>query len=148
MTEPTYLLTEADKDYFIKCIKTLCTGSHSDVTKTAQTLQGMLQSLHMVSGEPVAWTWDTMGSGGMSGYRIAHFQINKPKKTTTMFDLTPLYTSPQALTPITADDVTPAMLKEWNKIFGLGDMSVASPKDGEIMAAAYNAVIKHRSEAK
>ena len=51
-------------------------------------------------------------------------------------------------TAITADDVTPAMLQEWNKIFLDEDISIKCPKDGAIMAAAYNAVIKNRSEAK
>lgn len=52
------------------------------------------------------------------------------------------------VTAITADDVTPAMHQEWNKIFRADDMSIACPKDGAIMAAAYNAVIKNRREAK
>lgn len=43
------IMTTADRDYFLKCIKTLCTGSHSDSTRTAQTLQDMLQSLPVVS---------------------------------------------------------------------------------------------------
>jgi hypothetical protein len=42
-------------------------------------------------------------------------------------------------TPITSADITPAMHQEWNKIFVAEDMSFASPKDGEIMAAAVNA---------
>jgi hypothetical protein len=44
-------------------------------------------------------------------------------------------------TPITSADITPAMHQEWGNIFVTEDMSFASPKDGEIMAAAVNAYL-------
>lgn len=96
MTEPTYLLTEADKDYFIKCIKTLCTGSHSDVTKTAQTLQGMLQSLPMVSGEPFAYHLQERDN---VDFIYAHeYSNHEDRMHERGGKVTRLYTSPQALT--------------------------------------------------
>ena len=56
----------------------------------------------------------------------------------------PLYkaTSPQAHTEISADDVT----DEMRETFNMTHMPFGP--DREIMAAAYNAVIQHRSEAK
>jgi hypothetical protein len=94
----------------------------------------MLQSLPMVSAEPVAWR------------RFDDIAWHVELTTNDDYDgWDPLYTSPQALTPISADDVTDEMYNEWQKVFG--ESITYCPKDSEIMAAAYNAVIKHRSEA-
>jgi hypothetical protein len=39
--------------------------------------------------EPAAWTWDTVAA--RAGCYEAHFQLAKPEKTATMFNLRPLY---------------------------------------------------------
>jgi len=48
-------------------------------------------------------------------------------------------THPAPFTPITADDVTPAMYQEWSKIFIGDDMRFATPKNRDMIAAAVNA---------
>ena len=53
-------------------------------------------------------------------------------------------TSPQPLQPITADDVTGEMISNYVS----AHQNIGSPMLSEQIAAAYNAVIKHRSEAK
>ena len=90
----------------IERLKTHLAGAVDEVDEADSLYQELQGLLTQPEGEPAAWTWDTMGSGGMSGYRMAHFQLNKPEKTATMFDLTPLYTHPAPFTPITADTVT------------------------------------------
>ena len=46
---------------------------------------------------PVAWTWDTDGTGGeMKGCYEAHFQFKKPYPDKRILNLTPLYATPQA----------------------------------------------------
>lgn len=133
MTDQQYLITEAQRDEQIEIMR------RNMQDPDAYDAIAMLQSLPVVSAEPVAWTWDTMGSGGMSGYRMAHFQMNKPEKTATMFDLTPLYTSPQASTPITAKDVTDEMLRVF-----LDELDTPMNYRATV-AAAYNAFINHRN---
>lgn len=104
----------------------------------------MLQSLAMVQGEPVARMLHSLKPLVTINSDIARSYTEYPdnKHPDVWREGAKLYTSPQALTPITAADITPAMHQEWSKIFHADDMSITCPKDGEIMAAAYNAVIK------
>lgn len=109
----------------------------------------VLQSLPMVSGEPVAYMFkNNEGTeiGGLTPLPSKRDLLEIGKQGATVI---PLYTSPQPLKPITADDVTDEMLQDiFPKSFsGLNkDVTVHKRVKGDI-ANIYNAVIKNRSEA-
>lgn len=97
----------------------------------------MLQSLPMVQGEPVAYRQKRLLGKNKHWHYDAH-EINPDY----LHEFEPLYTSPQPLQTITADDVTDDMVRVMSYFHGY------APTDKEVIAAAYNAVIKHRSEAR
>lgn len=137
MTDKLYLITEADRDNILHA---LSVPEHADEGENATAIV-LLQSLPMVSGEPVAYRY-SFSCGEV--WTLSNLEPGKAIRVEALVES--LYTSPQPLQPITAADITPAMHREWNKIFRADDMSVATPSDGAIMAAAYNAVIKGRAK--
>ena len=107
----------------------------------------MLQSLPMVSGEPVAWQMKSLfSSNKWVGVTKAQCEAAEETDAYTQepraIHTRRLYTSPQALKPITAKDVTDEMHETFDKTF------MPYGPDREIMAAAYNAVIKHKGDTK
>ena len=134
MTEKLYLITEAQIDAFVSAV-----GDKLGRGIAHKWKSDLLQALALLQGKPAA-------------YRLPDPDAPKKYHYFDLYEVEPvkhaleaLYTSPQAITPITAADITPTMYQEWSKIFRADDMSIACPKDGEIIAAAYNAVIKPRS---
>lgn len=140
LTPEQLIMTTADRDYFLNCIKTLCIGSHSDVTRTAQTLQEMLQSLPVVSGEPVAYLAHYYIEPTIHTEADAGFDVVEP----TTENAFPVFTSPQALTPITADDVSDACVRELWAIGRLTDLGHLGKSD---VVVYLNTFLKHRKEA-
>lgn len=92
----------------------------------------MLQSLPMVTDTPKAYI--------LQNSEDSHKKLSWVENVDC--ESIPLFTSPQALTPITADDVTDEMHETFNMT------RIPFGPDREIMAAAYNAVIKHRGKAR
>lgn len=135
----TYLITEAQRDQFPELIDSLLYGTQKDVLVAKNAIIAMLQSLPVVDSEVLATVTDVPPAFGYSTYIRWH---NSPPPRTG----TRLYTSPQALTPITADDVTDEMVKSYINEAKSIDIATANINKS-IMAAAYNAVIKNRSEA-
>ena len=129
MTEPTYLLTEAQIEELRKVLPDNDWG---------QTLEDMLQSLPMVQNEPVGYAnVDELDNLTSNGLIAIASEVSNWRKTK-------LYTSPQPLQPITADK-----LDELHHIeeFGL----FCSFEEFEEIARAIeqkHGIVKHRSEAK
>lgn len=120
------IMTTAERDDILHA---LSVPEHADDGEIATAI-AMLQSLPMVSGEPAAWRHDHgEENGGFEYYEEASCDKCQP-----------LYTSPQALTPITADDVTDEMVHESCFI------NVFNAK--QQIATVFNLVNKHRSEEK
>jgi hypothetical protein len=122
-TPEQLIMTTAQRDGFIQALM-----GDGDTNEAV----AMLQSLPMVSAEPVG--------------RIIASPANTYVEVEWVNDCIPdagatLYISPQALTPITPDDVTDEMVQQWKLS---GAESYEPKKD---IAAAYNAVRKHRGEA-
>ena len=127
MTEKLYLITETNR---MDLISWLRQGKTQRVVNALENLTA--KSLPMVDSEPVAY------SDGAFGGRFTYKCLNPAM---ILPDNTAFYTSPQALTTITADDVTDEMVNEPHNLTVLDN-----PKT--MIAAIYNAVIKHRSEEK
>lgn len=86
MTEPTYLLTEAQLEELCKVLPDNAWG---------QNLEDMLQSLPMVSSEPVAYMFQTdegVEIGGLAPLPSNRDLLEIDKQGVTVI---PLYTSPQ-----------------------------------------------------
>lgn len=100
----------------------------------------MLQSLPMVSGEPVAYRLVDPDFAKKHHY----FDLNEVEPVKHVLE--PLYTSPHPLQPISANDVTDEMIDELAKQCPTYNTVEV---DRQIIAASvniYDAVIKHRSE--
>lgn len=123
MTDKLIMTTE-QREHITKVL--MSTPKNDDANKAL----AMLQSLPMVSAEPIGYTNDSYKDSRVDGGSF----FSSP----TSSYVNPLYTSPQALTKISADDVTEAIRQEF----------LSKDVLDEAIAAAYNAVIKHRSEAK
>lgn len=108
----------------------------------------MLQSLPVVSAEPVAWMRnpeaETHYKPFMSEIHRSSWIEELPNGSVERLYSIPLYTSPQALTTITADDVTDEMWKAYYKTIPETTIEKSD------FAAAVNAylAINHRSEAR
>ena len=154
-----YIITEAQLKMLVERIK------FKELTKV--TLD-MLQSLPEVQptvtqSEPVAYMFQTdegIEIGGLAPLPSNRDLLEIDKQGVTVI---PLYTSPK-LTPITANDVTDEMVtaylaaqrasvdeadRLWGRVPG-GGLRTNTVKSAcqAGLAAAYNAVIKHRSEVK
>jgi hypothetical protein len=126
MTDKLYLITEAQRDLLLA--NHLMLKHETDV----------LQSLPMVSGEPAAYMFRTdeyFEIGGLAPLPSKRDLLEIAEQGATVIHL---YTSPQALTPITADDVTEAIRQEF----------LTKDVLDEAIATVFNFIVKHRSEAK
>ena len=147
------ILTTAQRDAQIEALtnskEAIATSLHfgvdevqaaSDISSLNAAID-MLQSLPMVSGAPVAWMVTTeMQDGTRSTYPTTG-RYKHVRDVCDFGEPIPLYTHAQPLTPITADDVTDEMRTEFQTNSTFGGLSI------DLIVAAYNAVIKHRSEA-
>lgn len=119
----TYLLTEAQLNQLVQLTRV-------DLHKEVKVI---LQSLSIVRGEPVAhmypWDLERFATNETTAHAYS-VSVGCPDGTSV-----PLYTSPQPLQPITADDVPDSLCFE-------------TGEDKEKIVEIYNAVIKHRSEEK
>lgn len=118
----TYAITEEQRAKVIEAL------SHPHGFRAEA--RGIMQSLPLITGEPVAWR------------RFDAIDVAWRVELTTNDDYDgwePLYTSPQALTPITAADITDEMVEY---------IATHLRVKREIMALSINSWIKHRSEAK
>ena len=136
MTEKLYLITEAQRQQLCELIEK---DGFSNKPAT-----DMLQSLPMVSGEPVAWLITTELQDGTRRTYAATGKYSHVKDACDFGNPVPLYTHAQPLQPITADEITPEIVAAYGANFNSWD----TPSYAEQIEAAYNAVIKHRSEAK
>lgn len=128
------IMTTAERDLTLEALRIQWNAAPADAEPKINEARNMLQSLPMVTGEPVAY--------------LAHFYIEPTIHTEAEdgFDVVepiaegafPVYTSPQALAPITVDDVTDEMVDEYHKDIAFSQYAKL------IITAAYNAVIKHR----
>ena len=110
---------------------------HKDFKKIAT----LLNTLPLITGEPVAWIW-VFQDGSEEVVFIAPNRLD-PDSDDIPTSITPLYTSPQPPQSITAEDVNSSMIQYLN------EHTTPSSSRDEIIAAAYNAVIKikHRGDA-
>jgi hypothetical protein len=125
MTDKLYLITEAQRQQ--------CIDSHLN------NAVAILQSLPMVSAEPVAhiypWVLERFATAETTG-RAYSVAVECADGVSV-----PLYTSPQALTPITADDVSDKTVID---LWRIGVLTSTGTQGKEIAAKVYNAVIKHK----
>ena len=138
MTDKQYLISKKEIDETI--------FSMEGAGKPINEIIDILQSLPMVSAEPVAWAIRIGNSPNWSYCDTESDADFYGKRSVMRYEKKPLFASPQALTPITADDVTDEMVKSYINEAKSIDIATANINKS-IMAAAYNAVIKNRSEA-
>ena len=120
-----------------------------DADNLVDSATEMLQSLPMVEGEPAAWQIKFKDQNGTQRQvTYTHNAIGDYRQIDPNAICDPLYTSPQPLQPITADDVTDEMIHNWHaNTFGAQAMGGVTDRD--MIVAAVNAFnpVKHRSEA-
>lgn len=151
MTDKLSLITERQRNDFIAAFSTLIftTNTEPSTDRLVGKLQNhaeikkqlnMLQSLPMVDGEPVARILHSKAPSSCGTVAKTFKEVPKDKWSSHWTEGTLLYTSPQALTPITADDVTDEMVTTYHKAHNYDYRK-------DIIVNAVNAWIKHRGEA-
>lgn len=101
-----------------------------------------LQSLPVITGEPGAYMFRTADGDEIGGLAPLPSKRELPEIGQQGAEVIPLYTNPQPLQPITAEDVSMDMIDAY--------VTASSPHMTypKTIAAAYNAVIKHRGDTK
>ena len=151
MTDKLYLITESQRDTLLVSLgmATPKTNSALDVIVGSRLVAeaDMLQSLPMVASQPVTIDTEAVQVLARRTYRQHKNSIRGQQITEAdsfenhlIWATAKLYTSPQALTQISADDITDEMLKYFTDQYKCGSVNC---NEDEIVAA-YNAVIKHR----
>lgn len=138
MTDKLYLITEAQHDLLHKVIANAACSHFITDRPLIIEADKMLQSLPMVDREPVAWMNPNSPYSVMTTNQKEHNEFQYSDEFLAGHTQ-PLYTSPQALTPITAADITDEMVEY---------IATHLRVKREIMALSINSWIKHRSEAK
>ena len=108
MTDKLYLMTEAQHTQLVVAL-----GIHPDfdADNLVDSATEMLQSLPMVEGEPAAWQIKFKDQNGTQRQvTYTHNAIGDYRQIDPNAICDPLYTSPQPLQPITAEDVTDQMV--------------------------------------
>lgn len=126
-----YIITEA------KIAKLIFTSAGGDAVGIAETID----SLPELTGKPAAWIWKFQ-DGSEEVVFVAPHRLD-PDSDDIPTSITPLYTSPQPLQPITADDVT----DELHWLLWRDSLLMHTGQQGkEFVAKIVNAWIKHRGD--
>lgn len=110
MTEKLYLITEAQRDAQLHTLHECFNTVSPETGPLIESASTMLQSLPMVDSQPAAFMFHTDEYdeiGGLAPLPSKRDLLEIGKLGATVI---PLYTSPQVLAPITAEDVTDEMV--------------------------------------
>lgn len=141
------IMTTAEREQLQNTLKQCWHTVSPETDPLIASSEALLQSLPMVSGEPVAWRRYE------EAFNCHNITANPKVSTDKSFE--PLFTSPQALTKISADDVTDEMLDAYFVEYASDGTTTWRDCDPSIIQVAKKAcasivdsVINHRSEAR